>query len=154
MDDHVGRDALESAVTALGDVLEQRGLAYDVVLIGGAALLLRGVIARPTKDVDLLGERLPSGEIVALDRLPDPLARAVADVGRTFGLAPDWVNVGPRWPARDRHLADLRALQPDPGALREAARWAMSHDPSPGFRDLLAALLAELGIEDPDELLR
>lgn len=47
------RDAdLEEALHALGQVLLARGEAYDVVVIGGGALLLLGLVARPTKDLD------------------------------------------------------------------------------------------------------
>ena len=95
MDHQLGRGGLNDVLAALGELLDARGLRYELVLIGGASLLLRGVIARPTKDVDVLGAREASGEIVRLEALPEPLARAVADVGLAYGLAPDWLNLGP-----------------------------------------------------------
>lgn len=49
-----------------------------------------------------------------------------------------------------RHEADLRALAPTRGELLRAARWTRSHDPSPGFREMLVAALAHLGIDDAD----
>ena len=50
------------------------------------------------------------------------------------------------WPTRGRHLDDLRALDPTPAELGAAARWALGHDPSPGFRERqLAPVLFELG---------
>jgi hypothetical protein len=91
----MNRSALESALGALGEVLAQRGLAYEVVLVGGGNLLLRGIISRPTKDGDLLGQRLEDGRIVQIRRLPDGLSRAVADVASAYGLAGDWLNIGP-----------------------------------------------------------
>lgn len=49
-----------------------------------------------------------------------------------------------------KHEADLRALQPTPGELAQAARWTRTHDPSPGFRDALERALAYLGVTDAD----
>lgn len=194
----LNRGRLDEALTALGELLAARGSKYELVLVGGAALLLRGVITRPTIDADILGGRTPSGAVTALTELPAELADAVADVGRTYGLPLDWLNLGPaslqdlglpagfeerlerldriglviwlagrfdlvcfklyatvdRWPSRDRHLSDLEALQPSEDDLVVAARWARTHDPSPGFREVLVAVLRYLGIEDPDERLR
>jgi hypothetical protein len=53
-----------------------------------------------------------------------------------------------RWPAPGRHLADLLALAPAPGELRRAAVWTRLRDPSPGYAELLAAVLARLGAEE------
>jgi len=99
-DDHdmarsFNRSDLTSALAALGDVLAQRRLAYEVVLVGGGNLLLKGIISRPTKDGDLLGQRLSDGSIVRIHRLPEGLGKAVTDVADAYGLAPDWLNVGP-----------------------------------------------------------
>ena len=59
------------------------------------------------------------------------------------------VDQGPRsW-----HFQDLRELAPGRGDLLLAARWAMSHDPSPGFRGLLIDTLRRLGVEDADAAL-
>jgi hypothetical protein len=80
---------------ALGSILERRSLTYELVLVGGANLLLRGVIARPTKDGDLIGQRLGRGRVVALPKLPVALERAAGEVAVAYGLANDWLNVGP-----------------------------------------------------------
>ncbi len=191
------RSSLTEALAATGAVLDARGEAYDVVLIGGGALLLRGVIARPTRDGDLLGERRPDGSIARLASLPAPLAEAARQTALAYGLADDWLNLGPaslldgplpdgfadrlglfdfgglrvwvagrtdlvalklwaaadRWPAADRHLEDLAALAPSWEELVAAAQWTRERDPSPGYRDLLLAVLACLGGEGPgDEL--
>lgn len=89
------RDALTEALEALGEVLAYRGSPYELVLVGGANLLLAGVISRPTKDADLVGQRLVDGRIVKLATMPQDLAVAVRDVGATYDLGPEWVNVGP-----------------------------------------------------------
>jgi hypothetical protein len=49
-----------------------------------------------------------------------------------------------------RHEADLRALEPSVDELIEAARWTMTHDPSPGFKGELLAVLRYLGVTDAD----
>lgn len=51
---------------------------------------------------------------------------------------------------RSRHFQDLRDLEPGHDDLLAAARWAMSHDPSPGFRSLLVETLRALDMEDAD----
>lgn len=189
----IGRTQLETALRALGELLEARRLHYEVVLIGGGNLILRGLVTRPTtRDLDLLGEWTPDG-IRAMRPMPEPLRIAVLDVARTFGLASDWVNLGPgslldlglpdgflerverhdyrglvAWLAgrfdmvcfklyaavdqgpRSRHLQDLRELRPGLAELLGAARWTMTHDPSPGYRSLLVDTLRRLGVEGAD----
>jgi hypothetical protein len=49
-----------------------------------------------------------------------------------------------------KHEQDLRALDPSRGELLAAARWAITHDPSPAFREELLGALAFLGLEDAD----
>lgn len=189
----IGRAQLEEALTALGELLAARGAHYEVVLVGGGNLILRGLIGRPTtKDLDILGAWTPRG-VVPIRPIPEPLRAAIVDVGRTFGLSDDWLNTGPdplldlglpngfierlerrdfgglvAWLAgsfdmvcfklyaavdqgpRSRHFQDLRDLGPGREDLLEAARWATSHDPSPGFRSLLVTTLRGLGLEDAD----
>jgi hypothetical protein len=188
-----GRTQLEAALAALGELLTSRGLHYEVVVIGGGNLILRGLISRPTtNDVDLLGEWTPDG-IRPMHSMPEPLREAAVDVARAYGLASDWLNLGPSslldlglpggfigrlerrdfgglvtWLAdrfdmvcfklyaavdqgpRSRHVQDLRELQPDPEELLAAARWTVTHDPSPAFRAVLSDMLRALGVEDPD----
>ena len=91
----IDRTGLDGALAALGDVLAYRGELYEIVLVGGGDLVLRGIISRSTKDADILGQRLDNGRIVPLRRLPDALARAVSEVADAHDLAPDWLNVGP-----------------------------------------------------------
>ena len=189
----IRRTQLETALRALGELLEARELHYEVVLIGGGNLILRGLVTRPTtKDLDLLGEWTADG-IKPMRPMPEPLRIAVVDVARTYGLASDWVNLGPQslldlglpdgflgrlerhdyggivtWLAdrvdmvcfklyaavdqgpRSRHLQDLRELSPSRDELLAAARWSVTHDPSPGYRSLLVDALCQLGVEDAD----
>ncbi len=125
--------------------------------------------------------------------MPEPLREAVIDVARAYGLASDWLNLGPAsildlglpdgfierlerrdfdglvtWLAgrfdmvcfklyaavdqgpRSRHIQDLRELEPDREEVLAAARWTVTHDPSPGFRSSLVETLRGLGLEDAD----
>jgi len=45
------------------------------------------------------------------------------------------------------HLDDLLSLKPDGAELESAARWAMTHDVSPGFRMILKDMLRQFGYE-------
>lgn len=92
---YLGRDQLEAAVGALGELLEARSLHYEVVLIGGGNLILRGLVTRPTtKDLDVLGAWSPSG-VEPMQPLPEGLASAIEDVALAYGLSSDWMNLGP-----------------------------------------------------------
>jgi len=196
MTSSIGRTQLETALRALGDVLGNRGLHYEVVLIGSGNLILRGLVIRPTtKDLDLLGE-WTADRIKPMRPMPEPLRVAIVDVARTYGLANDWVNLGPEslldlglpdgflgrlerhdyggivtWLAdrvdmvcfklyaavdqgpRSRHLQDLGELRPSRDELLAAARWTVTHDPSPGYRSSLVDTLRQLGVEDADAYL-
>jgi hypothetical protein len=48
---------------------------------------------------------------------------------------------------RGKHFADLKQLAPSPDELRGAAAWAVTHDSSEGFRQILDQVLATLGVE-------
>jgi hypothetical protein len=47
-----------------------------------------------------------------------------------------------------RDFADLRQLAPTPAELRDAARWARTHNMPGPFDDAIAQALGELGVED------
>ncbi len=85
---------LHDALETLGAILASRGHHYDVVLIGGGALLPLGLIDRPTRDLDIVsrieGERWAEGE-----PMPGPLAQAIADVASALDLDGRWLNAGP-----------------------------------------------------------
>jgi len=91
----VGQSQLNTLLVALGEVLNSRGEHYEVVVIGGGNLILRELVTRPTtKDVDILGEWTSAG-VTQMKVIPEALSRAIADVALTYGLAGDWVNLGP-----------------------------------------------------------
>ncbi len=190
----VRNDDLSEALQTLGALLSERELAFDVVVVSGGALLLRGLIARPTKDMDVVA-LVEDGAWVSASPLPEELLHAVREVAGALDLADDWLNSGPsslldlglptglagraltqayggltlrvaarvdqvafklyaaadQWPHRGKHLQDLNQLGPTPAELRGAAMRCRTHDPSPGFRDvLLVPVLATFGVEIDD----
>jgi len=90
----IDRSQLERALEALGELLESRGSHYEVVLIGGGNLILRGLVGRTTDDLDLLGAWTAHG-IEPMRPMPEPLYSAIVDVAANYGLANDWMNLGP-----------------------------------------------------------
>ena len=88
------RESIESALVALGAVLEDRGFGDEIVVVGGGALLILGVIRRATRDLDVVA-RIESAQLVSAEPLPPPLLEAIQDVGSALGLSPDWMNAGP-----------------------------------------------------------
>lgn len=44
-----------------------------------------------------------------------------------------------------RHVEDLMDMRPTEEEMRKAAKWAMTHDPSEGFRNVLVSMLEKLG---------
>jgi hypothetical protein len=88
------RNRLEEALRTLGRLLEERGLTFEVVAVGGSGLLLLGASIRATKDLDCVA-RLEGGRWISADPLPEPLRMAVADAGELLGIESGWLNAGP-----------------------------------------------------------
>jgi len=88
------RDRLDEALATLGALLEERGEAIGVLIIGGGSLLLLGVVERPTADVDVVGFSSAAGYARA-EVLPEFLTTAVHEVGDALGLGDSWFNTGP-----------------------------------------------------------
>lgn len=90
----VNASFLELALQTLGAVLKQRGEHFELVTIGGSSLMLLGVLARPTRDLDVVA-LAEGGRYVKYESLPERLLEASRDVGETLGIGPDWLNAGP-----------------------------------------------------------
>lgn len=148
----------------VGELLQADGESASIVIIGGAALNLLGVVSRTTRDVD----------VVAM--------KAVETVARDLGLAPNWLNRGPasQWeiglptgfagrlhwrsygplhvgiadqldlihfkleaaadqPSSEsnRHLEDLLALRPSDGDLDAAVAWVKEKNVGPGYHEVV-----------------
>lgn len=84
-------EAADRLLTALGEQLSLAGYEYDLIVIGGSALLALGLVSRSTQDVDVVALAGGSGLDEALP-LPHPLAEARDRVARDFGLPEDWLN--------------------------------------------------------------
>lgn len=146
-----GREQLEEALHTLGALLEHRGISHELVAVGGASLLLQGLVDRPTIDLDVVASVGPTG-LEVLEALPQTTQRAVADVARELGLPSDWLNVGPGALLRlglpegfdSKHAQDLLLLAPSSAELAVAATWCGTHDPSEAFADQLRQALAFL----------
>ena len=101
-----------TTMPAFDAFLAERRLRLRATVIGGAALQLMGVIARATKDCDVLDPRLPAEIVRAADEF------AASRVGE--GLGAGWFNNGPAsllrnlpagWEARLQRLYAGRALE-------------------------------------------
>lgn len=81
---------MKDVLIAFGKYLHDRGQNFEVVIIGGAALLALGIINRATVDVDCLSPEIPA----------DIQAAAITFSGKYSGnsspLQKDWLNNGPR----------------------------------------------------------
>jgi hypothetical protein len=90
----ISADATHRLLSALGEQLGLLGERYELVVIGGSALLARGLVSRPTRDVDVVA-LVDSAGFMSAEPLPGPLAEACARVARDFDLPTDWVNSEP-----------------------------------------------------------
>jgi len=85
------------AIKAVGELLAAEGETVGIVVVGGTAMVLRGVATRLTEDVDVIATAKGAGggqgaHIERADPLPKSLLRAIARVARDFDLPPDWMN--------------------------------------------------------------
>lgn len=189
-----GKDIIEKVLMALSEQLEAEGAGMvELVVCGGAALNILGLVRRTTKDIDVIAfaktNKKGSPRLIKADSLCPELARAAEKVGRDFNLPENWLNTGPAsvmdfglpeglmervetkkysntliihflcrydqihfklFAAVDRgrpdvHFDDLMALKPTDEELEAAARWSLTHDSSPGYRNTLKVFLKKIG---------
>jgi Nucleotidyltransferase of unknown function (DUF6036) len=79
---------------ALGEQLAARDDRFELVVIGGSALLALGLIERATKDVDIVAFHF-DGDLESADPLPEGVIAARDLVARDFSLLPGWLNSDP-----------------------------------------------------------
>lgn len=85
---------LEQALQTLGEILAARGEHHDLAVVGGGALLVLGLIERPTRDLDVVA-RIDSDLWSRAKPFPPTLDEAVRDVASALDLPDDWLNPGP-----------------------------------------------------------
>ena len=149
---------IERGLSAVGELLAAEGVEVGIVVVGGVALNLLGVVKRTTTDVDVLAivpSLTDTGEVALAppEPLPEPLRRAIATVARDLQLPNDWMNtvVGLQWetglpPGMGRRLhwrqfAGLRVGLADRYDLIFLKLYAAADSGSPTsvhFQDLLA----------------
>lgn len=88
-----GAERADELLVALGEQLAAAAQQFDLVVIGGSALLALGLVERATRDVDVLAIAGPEG-LAPADPLPPALAQARDRVAQDFGLPADWLNPG------------------------------------------------------------
>jgi hypothetical protein len=96
--------SIVDAIRAVGELLAEEGETVAIVIVGGAAMILKGFVQRLTEDVDIIAVAQPSNTgnptgVAPPDPLPASLLRAVSRVARDFNLAKGWMNsaVGAQW---------------------------------------------------------
>jgi hypothetical protein len=111
--DLASRASIEAALQRVAELLAFAEEHYAVVVIGGAALNLLGIVDRPTTDVDVLAFMEQQGLREPPESMPAPLARAIATVARDLALDDHWMNTGPA----------LQWQQGLPEGLGERVQW-------------------------------
>jgi hypothetical protein len=94
------RKDVDNILGALGEQLERlAGETMEILVCGGSALNVVGLIQRTTRDVDVLAyiHRTGTGEalLAKADPLHPDLIAAAKKVARDFNLPETWLNAGP-----------------------------------------------------------
>ena len=88
-------ETLDNAFESVAIRLKQNGAdPIEIVVCGGSALILTGMVPRTTKDVDILA-LATSGVLRSPDPLPEDLRKAAAEAAEDMGLPASWLNNGP-----------------------------------------------------------
>jgi hypothetical protein len=86
---------LNTALRVLGDLISDQDATYDLVIIGGGALLLTGLVNRQATEDLVVVARIVDGVWVSARPLPPELKSAVHDVADALDIATNWLNSGP-----------------------------------------------------------
>lgn len=117
---------VERALRALGDLLAAEAADVRLVIVGGAALNLLGIIQRSTHDVDGLAIARagdPTPVLGPPEPLPPALVRACASVARAALIALKLYAAADQTGPDNRHVQDLLALRPTADELAAAGAW-------------------------------
>src|SRR6202012_3920066 len=91
---NITQESTDVLLGALSEQVAARGERFELVVIGGSALLALGLIERTTKDGDIVAFH-SEGDLESADPLPDGLVAARDLVARAFSLLPRWLNPRP-----------------------------------------------------------
>lgn len=106
-----GAEPIRECLGRLGELLEMRAAPpVNVLICGGSALNLSGLVIRTTADVDALGVAAGGA---TLDPLPEWLRGCAEEVAREMGLEERWFNDA---------AAALQAVGLPEGILRRSGR--------------------------------
>jgi hypothetical protein len=91
---------IEKILSALGELLDSMHVAIpELVVCGGSALNVLGLVTRTTKDVDVVAFAIRNEQenirLEKADPFPDKLSEASRKVARDFNLPEKWLNPGP-----------------------------------------------------------
>lgn len=90
---------IEKILSALGELLDARSFIIpELVVCGGSALNVLGLVSRTTKDVDVVAfaeNSAGSYYLRSADPFPIGLEDAIKKVARDFNLPETWLNSGP-----------------------------------------------------------
>ncbi|HWH94054.1 MAG TPA: DUF6036 family nucleotidyltransferase [Baekduia sp.] len=87
-------EAANGLLSALEEQLRAAGHTFDLVVVGGSALLALDLVRRTTADIDVVALSEPGGLTSAVE-LPEGLIAARDRVARDLGVSLDWLNSGP-----------------------------------------------------------
>ncbi len=98
---NINQNILIEALQLLGGILDRDKLAKPIhfVVCGGSSLLMKGLVARTTRDVDIIAyisTKDKPGALQYASVIPDFLANAALRVAADLGLDANWLNTGPR----------------------------------------------------------
>ncbi|MEI8234155.1 MAG: hypothetical protein WCH57_05660 [Verrucomicrobiota bacterium] len=94
----INHEALNEALTLLGSLMASRQRPQlHLVVCGGSALIALQLVARTTKDVDVLAT-IEDHHLVCARPLPDWLLNDAGDVRQELRLPEKWLNDGPADP--------------------------------------------------------
>lgn len=102
MDPEFDIGTIRSALRSVGELLAAEGERIPVVVVGGAAMNLHGLVERTTSDVDVIAQADRDDDSFRLkeaEPFPEALNRAIATVARDLELPEDWMNamIGQQW---------------------------------------------------------
>lgn len=96
------RTDITSGLRLLGEVLAEKGRTVDLLVAGGATLVLLGLVERATADIDAISRLDANGRWQSAKPFPDFLVEAVREVAAILDLPSearkdekDWLNPGP-----------------------------------------------------------